>query len=54
MTSRYELPPAQGRTTEGTLPAQAGDGSRTVADNRPSCGRCVLRSGAPWGNLPER
>jgi hypothetical protein len=36
MASRYELPPAQGRTTEGTLPAQAGDRGRTAADNRPS------------------
>jgi transposase len=50
MTSRYELPPAQGHTIEGILPGQAGDRGHTAADNRTvvNGGRCVLRSGAHW------
>jgi hypothetical protein len=50
MTSRYGLPPAQGRTIEGILPGQAGDRGYTAVDNLTVVkgGRWVLRSDAPW------
>jgi putative transposase len=56
MFKRYELTDAQWRRIEDLLPGKARDPGRTGADNRLFVNAVlwVLRSGAPWSDLPER
>ncbi len=56
MVSRYEVSDQQWRRIEGLLPGKAGDPGRTGRDNRLFVNGVlwVLRSGAPWHDLPER
>ena len=56
MFKRYELTDAQWRRIEDLLPGKASDPGRTGADNRLFVNAVlwVLRSGAPWSDLPER
>ncbi len=56
MVSRYEVSDQQWRRIEGLLPGKAGDPGRTGRDNQLFVNGVlwVLRSGAPWHDLPER
>ena len=56
MAKRYELTAAQWQRLEPLLPGKAGDPGRTASDNRLFVNGVlwVLRSGAPWCDLPER
>lgn len=56
MVSRYEMSDQQWRRIEGLLPGKAGDPGRTGRDNQLFVNGVlwVLRSGAPWHDLPER
>ncbi len=56
MVSRYEVSDQQWRRIEGLLPGKAGDPGRTGRDNHLFVNGVlwVLRSGAPWHDLPER
>ena len=56
MVSRYEVSDQQWRRIEGLLPGKAGDPGRTGRDNQLFLNGVlwVLRSGAPWHDLPER
>ena len=53
---RYELSDRQWERIAPTLPGKAGDPGRTAANNRLFVNAVlwVLRSGARWGDLPER
>jgi transposase len=56
MVKRYELTDGQWRRIEALLPGKRGDPGRSGADNRLFVNAVlwVLRSGAPWPDLPER
>jgi putative transposase len=56
MVKRYELSDAQWQRIEALLPGKRGDPGRSGADNRLFVNAVlwVLRSGAPWPDLPER
>ena len=56
MVGRYELTDAQWDRIKDMLPGKVGDAGRTAADNRLFVNGVlwVLRSGAPWHDLPER
>lgn len=56
MVQRYELSEQQWRRICDLLPGKASDPGRTAEDNRRFVNAVlwVLRSGARWGDLPER
>lgn len=56
MAKRYELTDAQWERIADLVPGKVGDAGRTAADNRLFVNGVlwVLRSGARWGDLPER
>jgi putative transposase len=56
MVRRYEISESHWDQIEHLLPGKASDPGRTAKDNRNFINGVlwVLRSGAPWADLPER
>ncbi len=56
MTKRYELSEAQWAAIKDLLPGKVSDVGRTAKDNLQFMNGClwVIRSGAPWCDMPER